>query len=594
MIEMDQESEQFAVRYEPQDDDVRFSSSSRSANCPSGQPKIRRRTCALNPSWKSVLLAFLINAGSTSIVVFLLVRSEVWSCREIADALPDLPEVKNLILEAITDRSFTVTWERPEGNFDYYLIYVSGSHRGHTENARDNIAGSCANGTIIPRDHTKVTCGHVDTCTNLNFGISTHVPGPPERTSVGVTLRGIFIPDEEPPPPTGITMVSLSHDETLLRWQSPAKLFGTLSGYSVQICDAFTHCDAHEDGHHCTEHNTTKPILKFESTADTAYCVFVFAIVRCGTDITSSSPAKKKIRTPLLAIPEVENLHLVSVLDKAVTLEWEKPRASFDYYRVDTTFAKDYQDKARIPKRVGSCDNGMIVPPDRNGVTCGYLEACTNVTFKVRTYRKGPPKLLSSGVILRNIFIPGQDLDSPTDINVESKTTASTVLRWKPPAKVQGILGEYKVKICNSYEACGPAEKMCDCTEYRTLSASIEVNETSVAYCVLVTATSQCGADILESRPFAKEVRMHSSDEVRTSSSQWVKWHGNTVPENALPGGQDSNHTMYICRATHKDQLTPGKYAPMNSVCYVSYAGSEHAYEKFEVLTIKGPPVLNC
>ncbi|KAH6924353.1 hypothetical protein HPB50_016225 [Hyalomma asiaticum] len=391
---------------------------------------------------------------------------------------------------------------------------------------------------------------------------------------------------KEPAPPTGITMVSLSHAETLLRWQAPAKLFGTLTGYSVQICDAFTHCDAHEDGHHCTEHNTTKPILKFESTADTAYCVFVFAIVRCGTDITSSSPAKKKIRTPLLAIPEVENLHLVSVLDKAVTLEWEKPRASFDYYRVDTTFAKDYHDKARIPKRVGSCDNGMIVPPDRNGVTCGYLEACTNVTFKVRTYRKGPPKLLSSGVILRDIFIPGQGLDSPTDINVESKTIASTVLRWKPPAKVQGILGEYKVKICNSYEACGLAEKMCDCTEYRTLPASIEVNETSVAYCVLVTATSQCGADILESRPFAKEVRMHSPDEVRTSSSQWVKWHGNTVPENALPGGQDSNHTMYICRATHKDQLTPGKYAPMNSVCYVSYAGSEHAYEKFEVTSI--------
>lgn len=105
----------------------------------------------------------------------------------------------------------------------------------------------------------------------------------------------------DPVPPVGITMVSMSPSQTLLRWQPPPKVLGILTGYTVEICDTFAQCDADENVGGCFEHQTSEAWLKFESAADTPYCALVIANVQCGMTIISSRAAAREIRTAMFS-----------------------------------------------------------------------------------------------------------------------------------------------------------------------------------------------------------------------------------------------------------------------------------------------------
>lgn len=589
MLQMDQGDQSFDVLYERQDGNVSFLSGIRNATYSSWvlwKNKTQSRTCELSVHRKRLLLACFILVG-TSLALYFLLNNKPSSCQETAKALPVLPDVVNLSLVATTQNSFTVTWERPEGNFDYYLIDVPDDHDTDIGSSRKRIAGSCANGAIIRRDMTHVTCLQLETCSNVSFRVSTHITGPPERTSHGVTLNGIFIPAEDPVPPGDITVVSSTPSETLIRWPPPENVFGAAAEYIVMICDKFDVCDGAENVRTCTEYNPSEALLKFKSAADTTYCVLVFAIVQCGTDVAKSLPAAKQIRTPIFALPEVRNLYVVSVADREVTLKWDKPQIEFDYYCIDTAAGREQQDQNATIRTVGSCENSTIIHPNQNQVTRRNFQACVNVTLTVRIYRKGPPELLSLPTTAHDVFIPGQDLGSPRNIIVKTQADGWAVLQWEPPAKVDGVLGKYIVKICNSYKACVPTDEMGNCTEYRTSSSMLEVKDTSAAYCVLVTATSKCGDDVLESRPFAKEVIMSSAEHPPKSLFKWVAWSGSNVPDNAVLGGEDESHPTYICRARHKEDIIPGKLVPRYHKCYVSYDGFEHEYNKSEVLVFE-------
>ncbi|KAL1477871.1 hypothetical protein MTO96_035409 [Rhipicephalus appendiculatus] len=154
-------------------------------------------------------------------------------------------------------------------------------------------------------------------------------------------------------PPVGITMVSLSAYETLIRWEPPPKVFGFLTGYTVQTCHTFALCDADESVKGCTEHHTFEASLKIQTKADTPYCILVIAIVRCGMDTISSPPAAQEIRTPLVDLPDVQNLHLVSAGNHAMTVTWDRPQAEFDYYRIDVAAANKYTDTSSGMHNVG-------------------------------------------------------------------------------------------------------------------------------------------------------------------------------------------------------------------------------------------------
>ncbi|KAL3218854.1 hypothetical protein MRX96_031382 [Rhipicephalus microplus] len=81
--------------------------------------------------------------------------------------------------------------------------------------------GLCANGTIIRSNQTKLACGPFKPCTKLSYTMRTHLKGPLELSSPGVTVKDIFIPAEEPYPPRNITMVPISSSRTQLHWDHP-------------------------------------------------------------------------------------------------------------------------------------------------------------------------------------------------------------------------------------------------------------------------------------------------------------------------------------------------------------------------------------
>ncbi|KAL1468341.1 hypothetical protein MTO96_041539, partial [Rhipicephalus appendiculatus] len=95
-----------------------------------------------------------------------------------------LPDVTNLTLVSTENTSFTVSWERPKGDFDYYLVEATGSSNDDTEVGPYRV-GSCANGSIIDAHQTQVTCDHIEPCANVTFRIRTYAKGPPERVSSG-------------------------------------------------------------------------------------------------------------------------------------------------------------------------------------------------------------------------------------------------------------------------------------------------------------------------------------------------------------------------------------------------------------------------
>ncbi|XP_037524814.2 uncharacterized protein LOC119401879 [Rhipicephalus sanguineus] len=396
-------------------------------------------------------------------------------------------------------------------------------------------------------------------------------------------------------------MVSLSASETLIRWGPPPKVSGFLTGYTIQTCHTFALCDADESVRGCIEHHTSEASLQIQTKADTPYCILVIAIARCGLDTISSPPAAQQIWTPLFALPDVENLRLVSAGNHAMTVTWDRPQAQFDYYRIIVTAGSESSDGSSGRYSVGSCGNGTIIHPDQNRVTCGYLEACSSVTFRMSTYRKGPTQLMSSDTSLQDILIPGDAPDSPRNITIETEAPTSPKMKWESPTKFEGVLGEYIVKVCKTYAVCTSGDTMWNCTEYRTSSTGLQLNGTSVPFCVLVTATSQCGTDILVSHPLATEATAFMSAHLQRQLFQWVAWDGDIVPKNAVPGGQDKYGVIYICRAKHHGDVIPGKLVSWHKRCYIAYDGAEHGYEEFEVFlneetpaAVEWVPVFNC
>ncbi|KAL1414196.1 hypothetical protein MTO96_007675 [Rhipicephalus appendiculatus] len=283
-------------------------------------------------------------------------------------------------------------YTRPKGRFDYYSIEVI----EHARRSRSQHTVSlCANGTIIRPDQTKLTCGRFEPCTKLSYTMRTHLNGPPERASPGVTVNDVFIPSEELHPPRNITMVPTSTLRTQLHWDYADKLAAVILSHNVNICRTFRTCGRTENLSNCTEYVTSETSITFDSTEDTAYCVLVTAKARCGMKEINSRTAVAEIRTPIIVLPDVTTLRLVSVGANSFTAAWTKPKVNFDYYWIEVNGVNN--DGTRVtPGTVGSCANGSIIHPDQTQVTCSQLQPCSKVNFKVRTHINGPtcPHLL--------------------------------------------------------------------------------------------------------------------------------------------------------------------------------------------------------
>ncbi|KAH7969067.1 hypothetical protein HPB52_014291 [Rhipicephalus sanguineus] len=394
----------------------------------------------------------------------------------------DLPDVRNLVLLSSTDNSITVTWERPEVRFDYYWVSISADSREKNTTMKQHYMGSCSNGTIIHASQNRVTCTNVDACTNVKFTVRTHINGPPERTSEGATIGGIFIAGKDPDAPRNITAIGISPTLTRVQWAPPSNLTETQTVYAVRVCPNFTSCDGELYG--CKENQTSHTWLDFESTVDTTHCVVVVANAQCGPRMLRSPKAMSVVRTPSFAPPDVTNLTIINVGAEFFTVGWTRPEAAFDYYSVELK-SPEIQKLSSI----GSCANGAIIHRDRTELTCTELEPWIIYELRLHTHITGPPARTSSGrtaVIVTNKKVAPE----VSNLKVENIRGTSFVVTWERPKESieyytvevtdhgSGHIGDrfHSIVSCNNGAAINPRQTSLTCTKSDTCtSVSVRV-----------------------------------------------------------------------------------------------------------------------
>ncbi|XP_070384304.1 phosphatidylinositol phosphatase PTPRQ-like isoform X2 [Dermacentor albipictus] len=509
---------------------------------------------------------------------------------EIRTPLFGLPDATDLKLLSALENAVTVAWERPQARFDYYWLSIAGDEGEGRGSAEKERIGSCGNGTIIHPNQTRVTCSNLEACTKVSITLRVHRNGPPAITSPGVSLRGIFIPGEDPDPPKNITMLGKSPSLTRLQWEESAKVYGRFLAYMVKICELFKYCGEEASVHGCIELQAHETWLDFHSNADTKYCVLVTTSSQCGEEVLSGRPAVAEIRTPLYVLPDVTDLRLMAVDSHYITVAWDKPRGSFDYYWLDVAIENDNENNSVPKHQASSCGNGTIIHAEQTEVTCGPFDPCSNISVSVRTFVKGPPERSSMGSTLKGVFLSGQDPSEPKSITIVAKSPSLTRIQWESPTTVHGTLDFYKVKVCKVFSACDRKESTDGCIEHSASEAWLEFQSTAdTSYCTHVTASARCGRDLLTSSPATLEVRtplfalpdVSNLKAVNVSSGyitlSWERPRGRfeyysiEVTEGKLSNAVNAKHRLGLCAngtIIRRDQteITCGPFEPCRNL----------------------------
>jgi hypothetical protein len=86
--------------------------------------------------------------------------------------------------------------------------------------------------------------------------------------------------------------------------------------------------------------------------------------------------------------------------------------------------------------------------------------------------------------------------------------------------------------------------------------------------------------------PWGGAEHAHADYEVLVGGGNWVPVAGGAIPGNAIPAGEsEDGEPLFVGRAHHEGSVTIGKVQPSHNVCYISYGGSEIAYDQYEILT---------
>jgi len=83
-----------------------------------------------------------------------------------------------------------------------------------------------------------------------------------------------------------------------------------------------------------------------------------------------------------------------------------------------------------------------------------------------------------------------------------------------------------------------------------------------------------------------KEQTIGAYEVLTGSGASWVAGRNGSVPGGALAGGREPGRTLYICRASYKGGVHPGKVVGRN--CNIGYGGKEHTISSYEVLVQSG------
>ncbi|KAL3218849.1 hypothetical protein MRX96_031377 [Rhipicephalus microplus] len=160
--------------------------------------------------------------------------SQLQPCSNISEYGPQttgIPEVVKLKQTAIANNSVTVSWERPKGCFDDYLVTTSAEN---TELAsQETSAGTCGNGTIVPTNETSVTCDGIRV-SSVSIMVQTRRLKSDGLISQGVTLQEITMTKLVLPDVTNFSLIDVGPDYFTVSWARPSSYFDY---YWVEVYD---------------------------------------------------------------------------------------------------------------------------------------------------------------------------------------------------------------------------------------------------------------------------------------------------------------------------------------------------------------------
>ncbi|KAL1471226.1 hypothetical protein MTO96_040035, partial [Rhipicephalus appendiculatus] len=296
-----------------------------------------------------------------------------------------LPDVSNLRTAAIENGYITLSWQRPQGPFDYYSIEVIES--GSRIKSQHKL-GLCANGTIIHPEQTNLTCGPFEPCSQLSYTMRAHLNGPLERTSPGATVKNIFIPPEVPPDVINLRLVNVGPNNFTAAWTKPKVNFDY---YWVEVNSVKSHETGITPGTvgSCVNGSIVHPEQTQVTCSGLQPCSKVKFTVRVHITgppaRTSYGISLHDILIPALVPPEATNLQLGTTGADTFVLAWRRPQACFDYYTIEVV------DESTNSRSDLTCNSGVVINPSQTSVTCDQVETCANVTIRVVTHTWGPP-----------------------------------------------------------------------------------------------------------------------------------------------------------------------------------------------------------
>ncbi|KAL3201653.1 hypothetical protein MRX96_042901 [Rhipicephalus microplus] len=359
-------------------------------------------------------------------------------------------DIVKVTVRSIMGTSITTSWSRPEYQFDFYKLEMTEDKldaNGRTYRAN---LGSCGISKYA-RNETVTSCGDFEGCTHVNLEIFAYSHGLPDHARLVSGVEGIFVPGQDPDPPSNLTMVQISPATTRLHWEPPVKVHGRFHGYTIKKCEKFTSCERGENMHACSESHTLEEWLDINNYVNSELCVLVTARARCGSQTLSSRPLVGKLTNISFVVPKVANITLIDVGPDYFTVSWTKPAVSFDYYWVEVLYIGDESDML-TPHRVGSCANGTVVHRSQTQITCDKFKACANVTFTVHAHVETASQLTFPGTTLRGIFLPGKDLPEVRQLKLTEMDKDSITVSWQRP---EGCFEGYIVEVAEESSGSG-------------------------------------------------------------------------------------------------------------------------------------------
>ncbi|KAL3195501.1 hypothetical protein MRX96_015756 [Rhipicephalus microplus] len=211
------------------------------------------------------------------------------------------PDLMKIRLISSAGRPIVMSWRRQNETIDFYKLIIHQLHPVSSAQHEDHVVGSCAI-LSIRNQFTIYDCPTVPVCTEVVLIVGAYRFREQEMVFPVTAMMGLFAPGREPDSPANITTTQITALTTKIKWDPPAKLYGTPRGYTVKVCDTYSVCDEGNSVKRCVELVVFRTALEVKSIPHRSLCVLITANSVCGNQTHRSLPATVEIPAPLFGL----------------------------------------------------------------------------------------------------------------------------------------------------------------------------------------------------------------------------------------------------------------------------------------------------